>query len=163
MIQMDKEKFAARFTNLGINVDDVLGKYPTAKYVGQFPLRSKSGEFTDFAADVFYEPNPNLELGHSKYFSVYRTSDGAYITKADHVETLLLSVYTDKDGNFIYSRFQHDFRAFDDNHVDGGWWCNSTEMPGMKEMHGRFLGEMPEYKLRQTALVKDGEFYSIQL
>jgi hypothetical protein len=161
MFQMNKEKFAPRFPSLGINVDGVLAKFPTVKYVGQFPLRNKSGEFTDFAADVFYEPNPNLELGHSNYFSVYRTSDGVYITKADHVETLLLNVYTDTDGNFIYPRFQHDFRGFDGNHIDGGAWIESNEKPGMKEMYGRFIGDMAKCRIRQTAIVKDGEFYSI--
>lgn len=156
-MQMNKEKFLKRFTNLGISVDAVIKKFPTSRYVGQFPLKARGGDMTDFAADVFYEPNPDVELGHSNYFAVYRTADGAFITNASHVETLILLVYADSDGDFIYARYQHDFRPFDDNYVDGGAWLDVPGAPGMKSMMGRLLGNV-EPESQFSVVVKDGEF-----
>lgn len=155
--KLDKTRFNKYFTNLGIRVDAVLAKMPTSIYVGQFPLQNKSGQLTDFAADVFYEPNPRIDLGHSHYFSIYSTVGGVFITGANHVENLMLTVY-ETDNDYIYARYQHDYRNFGQNSIDGGWWANVSDSSNMKAMCGRFLGDFGSVT-KFSAQVKDGEFY----
>lgn len=166
MKKLDQTLFLKHFTHTGINVGVVLKRYPTAKYVGQFPLRAKLGEFSDYVADVFYEQNPKIELGHSHYFAVYVRSGDAYITDAEHVESLMLAVYEDRDGNYIYSRFQHDFRSFetadDTISIDGGWWTPVSEYEGMYSMIGRTLWNVGLPPKGKSVIISDGDFYEIE-
>ena len=165
MKKLEQTLFLEHFTPTRIRVGEVRKRYPTAKYVGQFPLQARDGNFTDFHADVFYEPNPKTELGHSNYFAVYVRDDRAYITNAKHVETLMLSVFEDRDGNYIYARFQHDFRSFktaDDNiGIDGGWWMPVADGEGMYCMIGRTLWGGDHLPMSKFVIVRDGEFYEI--
>lgn len=165
MKKLQHNLFTKYFTSTGVDVHAVLVKYHTAKYVGQFPLRDIRGEFTDFHADVFYEPNPNKELGHSNYFAIYSRGDSAYITGAAHVEKLLLAVYEDKEGDLIYSRFQHDFRQFESKTgkimIDGGWWM-PIEDSDMFSMNGRTLWDGGPFPIGKSVIVRDGEFYEMQ-
>ena len=57
MKKLDQSKFLKNFTSTGIDVPTVSMVYKTSRYVGQFPLMTKSG-FSEFHVDVFYEPNP---------------------------------------------------------------------------------------------------------
>lgn len=164
MKQLDREKFLARFENLGFNVDTILSMNPGAWYVGQFPLRTVfagSGDtFTDFAVDVFYNPSPDVSKGHSNYFAYFSSGGKVYVTNAGHVEDLLLVVYTDKNGNYIYSRYQHDFRGFDGNYIDGGWW--SKQSNGKFMMNGRLSWVSRDIPIGAIVCVKDGEFYELE-
>jgi hypothetical protein len=165
MKKLDQSKFLKYFTSSVINIEVVLKHYPTAKYVGQFPLRDNRGEFTDFHAEVFYEPNPKTELGHSNYFAVYPRDGVAYITGASHVEKLLLAVYEDKEGDLIYSRFQHDFRSFESKTgkimIDGGWWMPVTDT-GMFSMAGRTLWDGDSFPRGKSVIIREGEFYEME-
>lgn len=165
MKKLTQSLFTKNFTSTGIDVGAVLVKYHTAKYVGQFPLKGRDG-FTDYHADVFYEPNPKRELGHSNYFAVYTQMRGVYITGAEHVEELMLSVYTDSEGDFIYSRYQHDFRSFKtstgDVSIDGGWWMTVPEYEGYFGMCGRTLWDGSLCPRGMSVVVRDGEFYEIE-
>ena len=164
MEKLDQSKFLKHFTQY-VKIDGVLEKYPTAKYVGQFPLKQKSWtnevKFTDWCVDVFYEPNPKVELGHGHYFAVYPSIGHRYITGAEHVEQLMLNVYTDSNGDYIYSRYQHDFRSFDEVSIDGGWWIgvNGTDY---HSMIGRTLWKEGSCPNGMSVVVKDGEFYRIE-
>lgn len=166
MKKLDKSKFQKNFTSTGIRVNEVLLRYPNAKYVGQFPLRDTRGEFTDFHTEVFYEPNPKVELGHSHYFAIYVRGDSVYITGAAHVEKLILSVYTDSEGDLIYSRFQHDFRSFKTEigsvSIDGSWWVSIAEGVDHFQMMGRTLWDGGSCPMGMAVVVRDGEFYEIE-
>jgi hypothetical protein len=166
MKKLTRSLFTKNFTSTGVDVGAVLKKYNTAKYVGQFPLRDTRGEFTDYHADVFYEPNPNRELGHSNYFAIYIREGSVYITGADHVEKLILSVYTDSEGDLIYSRFQHDFRSFKTEigsvSIDGSWWVSIAEDVDHFQMMGRTLWDGGSCPMGMAVVVRDGEFYEIE-
>lgn len=137
------DKLKPYFTPLGIDVQAVLEKYPDSMYVGQFPHAGKdrSGElvFFDRAVDVFYNPKPDIESGHTNYFTVYVRDGHAYISDASYVTDILLSGIVDDDGDIMYARYQHDFRYTKDQKygVDGGGWIKSKD--GWYMM-GRMLG-----------------------
>lgn len=160
-MKLDKSKFLPYFTPTGVVVDKIPESYPGSVYVGQFPLKHIGiDRFTDWHADVFYNPNPDTSKGHSNYFAVYVRDGKGYITDAKHVETMLLTVIEDSEGNFIYPRFQHDFRYFDGSYFcDGGWWMESTDVKGKFCMMSRIGGAvLPK---RFTVEIKDGEYYRI--
>lgn len=164
MKQLAYSLFVKNFTSTGVDVGAVLTKYPTAQHVGQFPLKLRGG-FSDFHAEVFYEPNPKIELGHSNYFAIYTPMGGVYIIGAEHVEKLVLSVYTDSEGDFIYSRFQHDFRSFKTSagevSIDGGWWTQG-EYGDHFQMIGRTLWDGGPCPRGMSVVVRDGEFYEVE-
>lgn len=166
MKKLTHSLFTKNFTSTGIGVGAVLKKYNTAQYVGQFPLKTRDGNFTDFHAEVFYEPNPNRELGHSNYFAIYSQMGGVYIIGAEHVEKLVLSVYTDSEGDLIYSRYQHDFRSFKSStgeiSIDGGYWVPIAEYEGHYQMIGRTLWDAGPCPRGLSVVVRDGEFYEIE-
>ena len=165
MKKLDQSKFLKYFTSTGIDVPTVSMVYKTSRYVGQFPLMTKSG-FSEFHVDVFYEPNPDRDLGHSYYFAIYQRVGGVYIIGAEHIEKLILSVYTDSEGYLIYSRFQHDFRSFKtstgDVSIDGGWWMPVPGYEGYSGMCGRTLWDGGLCPRGKTVVVRDGEFYEVE-
>ena len=58
MKKLTHSLFMKNFTSTGVDVQAVLKMYSTAKYVGQFPLKTRGENFTDYHVDVFYEPKP---------------------------------------------------------------------------------------------------------
>lgn len=150
------------FTSTGINIEFALKHYSSFQRVGQFALKTRNG-CTDFPVDVFYDPNPNTELGHSNYAAIYVYDGKAMITNAKCVEQQLYTgSYTD-DGSVIYPRFQHDFRYFNNgrNFCDGGWWMKST-LPGheaRESMMTRWGGPLSNKLI--TIQVIDGKLYNI--
>jgi hypothetical protein len=140
-------KLTPYFTPLGIDVSKVPfhDGFAGSIYVGQFPHAGKDrhGElhFLDYAVDVFYQPNPKTELGHSHYFSVYTRPGHSYVSDASYVTDLRLGGVIDSVGNILYARFQHDFRYTHDSNagVDGGWWMKDEDN-GSWSMWGRTIG-----------------------
>lgn len=176
MKKLDSSKFTPNFDFI-VDIGQVLEKYPTASYVGQFPLKLKSHtddtSFTDWYADVFYEPNPRKDLGHGHYFAFYVREGSLFVTGAEHVEDLVLSVFTDLKGDYIYSRYQHDFRSFtaavvgdpadyQQMSIDGGWWMKISDMPGKYGMIGRTLWDKGAFQAGKSVIVRDGNFYEIE-
>jgi len=93
-----------------------------AKFVGQLCMRTGDGQWAgDSAADVFYQEKPPVE-GYSHYFALIMRNGVAYITSgASAVEGVINGVIAD-DGEIIYSRYRHDWRASTDKStwIDGG-------------------------------------------
>jgi hypothetical protein len=139
-------KLTPYFTPLGIDVSKVPfhDGFAGSIYVGQFPYAGKNrqGELTflDYPVDVFYQPNPKVELGHSHYFSVYTRHGHSYVSDASYVTDLRLNGVVDSTGNILYARFQHDFRYTNDGNagVDGGGWMKDGDV---WSMWGRTIGD----------------------
>ena len=163
LTKLDHSLFLPHFPKLGVVRDSVFENHPTARYVGQFPLRT-SGDypsFTDWAADFYYVPDPDVSKGHSNYFAVYVRDEKVYITNGKHVEKLVCTVCIMHDGSYLYPRFQHDFRSVGDFFVDGGSWVQSNDFPGYVTMWGRRGGDNIPQSFSMT--IKDGEFYRIEI
>lgn len=117
-----------------------------AKFVGQFCLKTKSGSWGEFPADVYWQEKPPVE-GYSNYFALIIQMGSAYITSgASAVEHPITAIVAD-DGEVIYSRYRHDYRASKDGSVfiDGGRDYTKSSVGG------RFV----------TLKVVDGEFYEV--
>lgn len=102
------------------DIAKVEAKYK-ANWVGQMPLRTKDGQWSDSPADVYWQKIPPI-LGYSQYFALFINQGVLYITSgAAAVEGTFYAVVAD-DGEVIYSRCRHDYRESSDGSVtiDGG-------------------------------------------
>ncbi len=94
-----------------------------AKWVGQFPLKTKSGNWSsDNCADVYYQETPPVE-GYSNYFGLIIQCGELYITSAACLENIEVIGVVSDDNEVIYSRYDHDMRYSTDKSVwiDGGF------------------------------------------
>ncbi|MCK9369758.1 hypothetical protein M0R04_07630 [Candidatus Dojkabacteria bacterium] len=93
-----------------------------SKFIGDFCIRSLQS-WTETPAAVFYQPNPNLELGHTHYFGLFvADSRKVIIVNAESAFVdPIIGVVAD-DGEIIFSRYRHDFVWSGDRsvYIDGG-------------------------------------------
>ena len=129
------------------SIEKVEAKYPGAKFVGQFCLKTVDGSWSESPADIYYQPNPNKALGHTHYFGLICYRSGVYITRGDSAVDPLITAAVADDGEIIYSKYRHDYNVSKDNSVwiDGG--RDYTRSGG-----GKYI----------TLKVVDGEFYQLE-
>lgn len=104
------------------NIAKVEEKY-NAKWVGQFPLKTKYGGWSsDSCADIYYQEVPPVE-GYSHYFGLIIQNGSLYITSGACLENKEFVGIRANDGEIIYSRYCHDMRYSTDKSVwiDGGF------------------------------------------
>ena len=63
------KKIIVAKNTLPIKVSYIKKKYQ-AKYLGDFAVKLKDGNWASRPVACFYQPNPNRELGHSEYFGI---------------------------------------------------------------------------------------------
>lgn len=87
-----------------------------ATYIGCYDLPDREGPF-----DVFYQPNPNVEAGHTHYFGLWRNplTDEIYITNAASILAARFAAIQ-INGRFLVSRYRHDYRTEGPAMIDGG-------------------------------------------
>jgi hypothetical protein len=157
MTRIDFENIKGNFAPI-VKITSVLEKHPGSSYVGQCPLKQTNGQMTDWVADIFYDPNPNKELGHGHYFAIYFMNGKSYITGAEHVESLRFTGTYDNNGNIVFPLFRHDFRYFNNTSCfcDGSHWTENDD--GTISMnHTRWGSDAP--LVRCDIRVIDGHFY----
>lgn len=91
----------------------------SVKYVGLYDIRPASIA----PMLVFYQADPNLELGHSHYMGLYRhgVSGVPYVTNAELILEREYPAVPLEDGTFIVSRYRHDYQTGPRGEmVDGG-------------------------------------------
>jgi hypothetical protein len=128
------------------DIEKVEAKY-NAKFVGQFCLKTRDGDWANSPADVYYQEIPPVE-GYSKYFALIYQGGSVYITSGASAVTPVINAVVADDGEVIYSRYRHDYRTSKDGSVsiDGGRdYIRST-------LHGRFI----------NLKIVDGEFYELE-
>ncbi len=109
-------------TTQPISIEQVEKKYG-AKYIGDFCLRNSDGAWADEPCAIFYQPTPNVSLGHTHYFGLFERNDTLYITKGDSAFSEPITGIVGSDGEVLYSRFRHDFRTLrsdSSTFIDGG-------------------------------------------
>jgi len=94
-----------------------------ATYMGEFCLK-RNNTWTE-AVDIFYQPNPNTELGYTNYFGIFNRGDSTYITEGSSAfsEGLIGAVCEpDEDGKIevLVSRDRHDYVTMKGAMIDGG-------------------------------------------
>jgi hypothetical protein len=119
-----------------------------AKYVGEFPGKTKDGWTADFPVAVFYRPVPT-EGYTNRYFGLFERPGVPVmmITDADYVEGHVFSALQFDDG-IVYSNCRHDFRKVNGFTIDGGWdYAHSSGGPliSVRVMDGKFEEVVNEY------------------
>jgi hypothetical protein len=93
----------------------------SAKYMGYWCTKRLNGEsWNDNPVDVFYQPNPNRELGHSNYFGLFFQNDNLWITDAQSAFSDPITGIETDDGEVIVSRYRHNYVEKDKYMIDGG-------------------------------------------
>ena len=120
-----------------------------AKYILETEFYTKSGWSGDLVGLIFYQPNPDLEAGHSNYFIIYKSSiHGIMITNGlDTVEKLVLNCVSDSNGVFEYSHFNHHYHQVGNVAIDGGRLY--TRLIG--DIHG---ANQASFKIEEDKLVR---------
>jgi hypothetical protein len=92
-----------------------------AEYMGFWCTKRSDGSWNESPVDVFYQPNPNLEAGHSHYFGLFVDHvNRVMITDASSAFSEPMTGVICEDGEVLVSRYRHDYRTKGDRMVDGG-------------------------------------------
>lgn len=92
-----------------------------AKYMGYWCTKRVDGEsWNERPVDVFYQPNPDKEKGHSHYFGMFTQNGSVWITNAESAFSDPITGIETDDGEVIVSRYRHNYVTKDNYMVDGG-------------------------------------------
>lgn len=130
-------------TQTGLNIE-ACEKHYSAKFLGDFCIKNKDGNWANEPVAVFYQskpPNPE----YSNFLGLFQRNGLVYITDAQSAFDEPISVIKSNDGEIIYSSYRHDFKRSKDGSVfiDGGRDYTKCSNPTR-------LG---------TMIVKNGELY----
>ncbi len=99
----------AQYTN--IDVSRAEHYYSGAVYIAELSIIGKHG-WTEEPVSVFWNPNPNMKLGHKHYFGLFQDHQGWWaICDATSVTNGVWPGLEADSGEIIFSRFHHDYRA----------------------------------------------------
>lgn len=93
-----------------------------AKYLGEFSLRTKEGDWSDFPVAIFYQEEAHPE--GSNYFGIYKSPlpwQSYMITNAiKATEVDWTGVLNPDTNDVLYSAYQHDYQTLGSLMADGG-------------------------------------------
>jgi len=105
----------------GFDVSKVKALYgEDISYMGFFALKDKNGNWSDVPVDVFYQPNPKTELGHSNYFGLFFREGLPYITNAKSAFDSPMNAAIGADKYLYISTYRHNIVEFPGGFIDGG-------------------------------------------
>ena len=91
-----------------------------AVYMGYWCGKTKHGGWAERPVDVFYQPNPDVEKGHTNYFGLIVQGDRILITDASSCFSEPMQGIVD-EGTVYVSRYRHDFvQTPNGKIIDGG-------------------------------------------
>lgn len=131
-------------TELPIDITKIEAKY-NAKYVGDFALKTRSGDWSESPAQVYWQPTPPVE-GYSNYFGIIIQGGTVYITSAQSVADVEINAIRSGD-EILYSRYRWDYRTTKDGKasIDGG--RDYTKMTSYPEEMLTLKLDGPELKI----------------
>lgn len=92
-----------------------------AKYMGYWCTKRLDGKsWNDTPVDVFYQPNPDIEKGHSHYFGLFVQNGSLYINDASSAFSEPIAGIVTDDSEVIVSRYRHDYIEKGKYMIDGG-------------------------------------------
>lgn len=91
-----------------------------AKYMGPWCTKHSRGWWNETPVDVFYQPNPDAEKGHTHYFGMFFQGPRCWITDATSAFSEPMTGIICEDGEVIVSRYRHDYVQKGDRMIDGG-------------------------------------------
>lgn len=104
-----------------LDISKIEQKY-NAKYIGDFCVRTSSGNWSEDPSALFYAEAPDTEKGHTHYFGIRKYMGKYVIHKGDSAFENGIRGVRAENGQIIYSRYRHDYVKSDDGSVfvDGG-------------------------------------------
>ena len=92
-----------------------------AKYIGDFCIKNSMGNWGETPVQIYYVDTVN-DPAHSNYFGMFARGNDVYITNGISTANIEITAVESPDGEIIYSRFRHDYRATKDGTttIDGG-------------------------------------------
>ena len=112
------ENVGYHFGSKGIKI--IEEKYG-AKYMGYWCTKRLGGNWHETPVDVFYQPNPDIDKGHTHYFGIYCNDMGmVMITEASSAFSVPIVGAVCDDGEVIVSRYRHDYVVKKGAMIDGG-------------------------------------------
>lgn len=112
-----------------------------AKYVGDFPIKTRTG--WGYPGAVFYDPNPDVSKGHKHLFGFYHeeNTDSTIVYDATYLEGMEFLGTRLHDGEFAWSRYRHDNREVPGGFIDGGFdylrACGEVKIIKLKIVDGK--------------------------
>lgn len=79
-----------------------------ATYMGYWCGKTKEGGWAERPLDVFYQPDPDVEKGHTNYFGLIVKGGQVLITDASSCFSEPMSGVLENDTIYV-SRYRHDF------------------------------------------------------
>lgn len=115
------------FTEKGI---EQIESMRDATYMGYWCGRTKDGNWAERPLDVFYQPNPDVEAGHTNYFGLLLNNlKQVMITDASSCFQEAITGIVE-DGVVYVSRYRHDFvQTPSGSSIDGGRDYTKTSVP----------------------------------
>ena len=91
-----------------------------ATYMGAWCIKDRRGNWSERPVEVFYQPNPDTEKGHTNYFGIFIREGSPYICEASSAFSEPIYGLLTDDGEVIVSRYRHDCVMKDEYMIDGG-------------------------------------------
>lgn len=85
-----------------------------AVYIGDF-------DSNDRLESLFYQPTPNIELGHSHYFTLFAQmfTNKVYISNGEYIKNIVFNAVKSKR-TYLISCYRHHYNEKDGIFIDGG-------------------------------------------
>jgi hypothetical protein len=102
-----------------------------AVYMGFWCGKTKAGSWAERPLDVFYQPNPNVEAGHTHYFGLILNplTKDVMITDASSCFAEPITGLVENDIVYV-SRYRHDYvQTPSGGSIDGGRDYTKTSVP----------------------------------
>ena len=97
----------------------IIERTKKAKYLGEFPYKSKAGSWVNQPVAFFYQEEAHPH--GSNYFGLNQRPNGLVIFDVGHLLATHFTAILSKDGSFaLHSTFRHDYQAKDNVMADGG-------------------------------------------
>lgn len=116
-----------------------------AKYMGYWCTQRLNGEsWNERPVDVFYQSNPNVDLGHKSYFGMFVQDGIIYICDATSAFSDPITGVLCDDGEVLVSRYRHDYVTKEGYMVDGGrdyLRCSMSPLATVTVVNGEFVIE----------------------
>lgn len=127
----------------------VLEKHHQARYLGFWCVKQRDGTWSDTPVDVFYQPDPDLDIGHAHYFGVFLYENEPMIINADSAFSEPMTGVLLNTGEVLISRFRHDLQSRQGIGIDGGRdyvkVSAGAVQVDVQVSHGEFLFNEPVY------------------
>ena len=89
-------------------------------YMGYWCLRTIDGGWSELPVDIFYQPEPDHEKGHTNYFGMLIRGGSAFIVNGESAFSDPITGVAMPTGEVLVSRFRHDYVNKDGYMIDGG-------------------------------------------